>query len=347
MPCEEHCQSDLLIVICWKFASAYLVYACTPSTTYAFLFMQSQATSRLLMIRPVRFAFNEQTAQSNAFQDVKLAAQTKDVAQEDARREFDEMVRQLQAVGVNVVVYEDALDPFTPDSIFPNNWVSFHASGTVILYPMQAENRRLERRQDIIDDLAKRFHVARVIDLTHFEQEGKFLEGTGSLVLDRMHRVAFACLSPRTHPDVLAEFSQQTGYRIVSFRAADASGQAIYHTNVLMCIADTFAIICLSAITDPDERLMVRQELEGLNKRIVDISLDQMASFAGNMLMVKTKKGQKLLVMSTRAFESLTPKQIDLLDDYATLFHFDLSIIEGNGGGSARCMMAEVHLPRK
>lgn len=309
--------------------------------------MQSQATSRLLMIRPVRFAFNEQTAESNAFQDVKLAAQTKDVAQEDARREFDEMARQLQAIGVDVMVYDDTVEPYTPDSIFPNNWVSFHASGTVVLYPMQAENRRLERRQDIIDELAKKYHVARIIDLTHFEQEGKFLEGTGSLVLDRMNRVAFACLSPRTHPDVLAEFSRQTGYRTVSFRAADASGKAIYHTNVLMCIADTFAIICLSAISDPDERLMVRQELEGLNKRVVDISLEQMASFAGNMLMVKTRKGQKLLVMSTRAFESLTPKQIDLLDDYATLLHFDLSMIEGNGGGSARCMMAEVHLPRK
>ncbi|QJW88616.1 amidinotransferase [Spirosoma taeanense] len=309
--------------------------------------MQSQATSRILMIRPVNFGFNEQTAESNAFQDIKLAAQTKGVAQEDARREFDEMVRQLQAIGVDVLVYDDTADPYTPDSIFPNNWVSFHASGTVVLYPMQAENRRLERRPDIVNDLAERFHVARVIDLTHFEQEGKFLEGTGSMVLDRMHRVAFACLSPRTHPDVLAEFSRKTGYRTISFYATDAAGKAIYHTNVLMCIGDTFAVVCLSAIADPDERLMVRQELEGLNKRIIDITLDQMACFAGNMLQVQTRKGQKLLVMSTRAFKSLTPKQIDQLDDYATLVHFDLSMIEGNGGGSARCMMAEVHLPLK
>ncbi|MGF7215024.1 hypothetical protein GGR92_001164 [Spirosoma lacussanchae] len=307
--------------------------------------MQSQATSRILMIRPVRFGFNAETAESNAFQDIKLAAQTKDVAQEDARREFDEMARQLQAVGVDVMVYDDTTEPYTPDSIFPNNWVSLHASGTVVLYPMQAENRRLERRPDIINDLAERFHVAKVVDLTHFEQEGKFLEGTGSMVLDRMNKVAFACLSPRTHPEVLAEFSRQTGYRIVPFRAADADGKAVYHTNVLMCIADTFAVVCLSAITDPDERLMVRQELERLNKRIIDISLEQMASFAGNMLMVLTQKGQKLLVMSTRAHASLTAKQIDLLDDYATLVHFDLPIIEGNGGGSARCMMAEVHLP--
>ena len=154
--------------------------------------MQSQATSRILMIRPVNFGFNTETADSNAFQDIKLAEQTKDIAQEDAQREFDEMARQLQALGVDVLVYEDTAEPYTPDSIFPNNWVSFHASGTVVLYPMQAENRRLERRQDIIDDLAKRYHVAKVVDLTHFEQEGKFLEGTGSLVLDRMNRVAFA-----------------------------------------------------------------------------------------------------------------------------------------------------------
>ncbi len=309
--------------------------------------MQSQATSRILMIRPVNFGFNAETAESNAFQDIKLAAQTKDIAQEDARRAFDEMTQQLQAIGVDVMVYDDTSDPYTPDSIFPNNWVSFHASGTVVLYPMQAENRRLERRQDIIDDLASRFHVSKVVDLTHFEQEGKYLEGTGSMVLDRMHRVAFACLSPRTHPAVLAEFNRQTGYRTVTFHAVDAGGKAIYHTNVLMCIADTFAVICLSAISNPDERLMVRQELEKLGKRIIDISPEQMASFAGNMLMVQTRKGQKLLVMSTRAFKSLTAKQIDLLDDYATLFHFDLSIIEGNGGGSARCMMAEVHLPLK
>ncbi|CCH51792.1 hypothetical protein BN8_00738 [Fibrisoma limi BUZ 3] len=309
--------------------------------------MQSQATSQILMIRPVRFGFNEQTAQSNAFQDIKMAAQTKDVAQGDALHEFEEMVRQLRALGVDVIEYEDTTEPYTPDSIFPNNWVSFHASGTVVLYPMQAENRRFERRMDIIEDLGQRFHVAKVIDLTGFEQEGKFLEGTGSMVLDRMNRVAFACLSPRTHPDVLAEFSNRTRYRVVSFRASDSNDKEVYHTNVLMCIGDSFAVVCLSAIKDPDERLMVRQELERLNKRIVDISLEQMASFAGNMLMVQNQKGQKLLVMSTQAYKALTPKQIDQLDDYATLIHFDLSMIEGNGGGSARCMMAEVHLPRK
>ncbi|WP_375444847.1 citrulline utilization hydrolase CtlX [uncultured Fibrella sp.] len=309
--------------------------------------MQSQTTSRILMIRPVRFSFNEQTAESNAFQDASLAGRPMDQAQADALREFDEMVRQLRASGVEVTVYNDTPDPHTPDSIFPNNWVSFHFSGTVVLYPMQAENRRLERRQDIIDDLAQQFHVSKVVDLTSFEQQGKYLEGTGSLVLDRMSRVAFACLSPRTHPDVLAEFSRQTGYKTIAFHAVDETGKAVYHTNVLMCIGDSFAVVCLQAIQDLDERLMVRQELERLGKRIIEITIEQMNAFAGNMLLVKTTRGQKLLIMSKQAHQSLTEKQIDVLDDYASLQIVDLATIEANGGGSARCMMAEVHLPVK
>jgi hypothetical protein len=304
------------------------------------------------MIRPVRFGFNEQTAASNAFQDSSLAnvpgaGTPTDPAQAEAQREFDEMVRQLRAMGVDVMVYNDTPEPHTPDSIFPNNWVSFHYSGTVVLYPMQAENRRLERRQDIIDDLAQRFHVSRVIDLTHFEEEGKYLEGTGSMVLDRMHRVAFACLSVRTHPDVLDEFRARTGYKTILFHAVDQHGKPVYHTNVVMCIGDTFAVVCLQAIPDLDERLMIRQELERLGKRVVEISLDQMNTFAGNMLLVQTTRGKKLLVMSKQAHNSLTDKQIDVLDDYATIQTFDLSAIEANGGGSARCMMAEVHLPSK
>ncbi|WP_266367588.1 citrulline utilization hydrolase CtlX [Tellurirhabdus rosea] len=307
--------------------------------------MQSQATSHILMIRPVRFGFNEQTAVTNAFQDAAVAARTKEVAQENARREFDEMTRHLTAAGVDVILYEDTAEPYTPDSIFPNNWVSFHASGTVVLYPMHAENRRLERRMDIIDDLNKRFHVSKVVDLTHFEQEEKFLEGTGSLVLDRMQRIAYACLSPRTHPEVLEEFSRRTGYKVISFEAVDSQGMPVYHTNVVMCIGDTFAVICLASIKDPDERLMVRKSLENTGKYVFEITLEQMAQFAGNMLLVTTKKAQKLLVMSTAAHNSLTARQRDIIDDFATLLHVDLSMIEGNGGGSARCMMAEVHLP--
>lgn len=309
--------------------------------------MRSQATSHILMIRPVRFGFNEQTAVTNAFQDVKLAAQTKDLAQEDAQREFDEMVLHLKAVGVDVIVIEDTPEPHTPDSIFPNNWVSFHNNGTVILYPMQAENRRLERRKDIIKLLEERFYVNRLIDLSYFEEQNKYLEGTGSMVLDRKFKTAYACLSPRTHEEVLKEFALQMNYEVVAFTAVDEAGKQIYHTNVLMCIGDMFALICLEAIPDLDERYVVRQTLEQSGRQIVEISLDQMKHFAGNMLQVKNAKGNSLLVMSTQAYESLSHKQIDALDDYATLLHFDLSMIEGNGGGSARCMMAEVHLPLK
>ncbi|MGA0560096.1 citrulline utilization hydrolase CtlX [Larkinella sp. VNQ87] len=309
--------------------------------------MQAQVTSTILMIRPVRFGFNEQTAESNAFQDVAAAVETRAIVQETALREFDEMVHQLRAAGVTVLVYEDTPEPHTPDSIFPNNWVSFHYSGTVVLYPMQAPNRRLERRQDIIDDLSQRYHIAKIVDLTPFEQKGKFLEGTGSMVLDRMKRIAYACLSPRTDADVLAEFSRRTGYRVVTFSAVDADGIPVYHTNVVMSIGDVFAVVCLASIADPDERLMIRQALENSGKHVIDISLEQMAHFAGNMLLVKSNKGHKLLIMSNQAYDSLTARQRDELDDFATLFHFDLATIEANGGGSARCMIAEVHLPFK
>jgi hypothetical protein len=310
--------------------------------------MQAQATSNILMIRPVNFAFNLQTAESNAFQDTDSQALAIEITQENALREFDIMVNQLRAIGVNVMVYEDTPKPYTPDSIFPNNWVSFHHSGKVCLYPMQAENRRLERRPDIIDDLSNNFHVETVIDLTGFEEENKFLEGTGSLVLDRMHRIAYACISPRTNEEVLEAWEKQmNGYKIVKFRAVDAHDKEIYHTNVMMCIGDIFAVICLQSIKDLDERLMVKESLESTGKNVIEISLEQMNSFAGNMLMVNNQKGHRILVMSTRAYESLNQAQKNQLGDYADILHFDLNIIETCGGGSARCMMAEVHLPEK
>jgi hypothetical protein len=308
--------------------------------------MSSQATSNILMIRPVRFGYNEQTAESNAFQNADFSARTKNNAQSEALVAFDDMVHKLRLAGVNVIVIDDTPEPRTPDSIFPNNWISFHNSGTIVLYPMQAENRRLERRQDIIDTLGNDFYINRIIDLSHFESENKFLEGTGSMVLDRRFKVAYACLSPRTNPDVLAEFALQMNYEVVSFNATDATGKQIYHTNVMMCIADMFAVICLEAIPDLDERLTVRQLLEQTGRQIVEISLNQMNHFAGNMLQVNTQKGGQLLVMSTQAYQSLAHHQLDILDDFCNIFHTDLSVIEGNGGGSARCMMAEVHLKK-
>jgi hypothetical protein len=309
--------------------------------------MRSQTTSNILMIRPVNFGFNQETAESNAFQNAEFGEQNKDKSQQIALREFDEMVSQLRKSGVNVVVIDDTSNPHTPDSIFPNNWVSFHGNGSVITYPMQAENRRLERREDITEQLSESFYINRRIDLSHFEAENKFLEGTGSMVLDRKFKIAYACLSPRTHEDVLKEFSVQMNYEIVSFNAIDDVGKQIYHTNVVMCIGDMFAVICLEAIPDLDERLMVRNSLEQSGKRVVGISLEQMHQFAGNMLEIKSQMGQKMLVMSSSAYYSLTQKQLTILNEYCTLYHYDLSMIEGNGGGSARCMMAEIHLPLK
>jgi hypothetical protein len=309
--------------------------------------MRSQTTSNLLMIRPVNFGFNQETAESNAFQNVEFGEQNKDKSQQIALKEFDEMVSHLQKLGVNITVIDDTWETYTPDSIFPNNWVSFHGNGTVITYPMQAENRRLERREDIINQLSASFYINRRIDLSSFEDESKFLEGTGSMVLDRKYKIAYACLSPRTHVEVLKEFSIQMNYEVIVFNAADGAGKQIYHTNVVMCIGDMFAVICLEAIPDLDERLMVRNSLEQSGKRIIDISLVQMSQFAGNMLEVKNQNGENLLIMSSSSYNSLQAKQLEILNEYSTLYHFDLSMIEGNGGGSARCMMAEIHLPSK
>ncbi|TDB65197.1 citrulline utilization hydrolase CtlX [Arundinibacter roseus] len=309
--------------------------------------VQPQSTSRILMIRPVRFTFNDETAGSNEFQDVQFAESTAEIAHQKAAEEFEQMVHVLTSTGVQLTVFDDTPQPFTPDSIFPNNWISLHQSGKVVLYPMMALNRRAERRMDIIDELRKTYHVEEIIDLTHFEQEGKYLEGTGSMVLDRRFKIAYACLSPRTHPEVLQAFADATGYEIVQFEAVDSRNVPIYHTNVLMCVGDVFAVICLEAIKNPDERNLVRSVLEETGKYIVEITLDQMAAFAGNMLLVRTQKETKVLMMSSRAFHALTEQQRDALDDYAALVHADLSVIEGNGGGSARCMMAEIHLPLK
>ncbi len=309
--------------------------------------MQAQTTSNILMIRPVNFAFNEQTADSNAFQDAKAKSLTNNITQEAALREFDAMVSQLRAAGVNVMVYDDTYEPHTPDSIFPNNWISFHHSGKVCLYPMQAKNRRLERRSDIIDDLRTKFHVEVVLDFTHFEKENKFLEGTGSMVLDRMYRTSYACISPRTNAEVLDAWAKQMNYKLVKFTSVDGQGKEVYHTNVVMCIGDTFAVICLESIPDLDERLAVKTTLENSGKNVIEISLEQMNQFAGNMLLVKSLKGNNLLVMSTSAYNSLSHAQIVELEEYAVIQHFDLTMIETCGGGSARCMMAEVHLPEK
>ena len=301
-----------------------------------------QSTSHILMIRPVNFGFNEETAESNAFQNREAKD---DDANTKAQQEFDGMVSALCANGVDVTVIDDTPEPYTPDSIFPNNWVSFHADGEVYLYPMQAENRRLERREDIIAKLEDRFSVKHVIDLSRFEQENKFLEGTGSMVPDRENKIAYACISPRTDRDVLDLFCEHAGYRPVTFDAVDEKGQAIYHTNVLMCVGTGFAVICLDSIPNPDEKLVVKESLSLTKKEIIDISFGQMNHFAGNMLEVKNSAGDTLIVMSQSAFDALLDEQKQILKKYGKLVHADIGTIETLGGGSARCMMAEVHLP--
>ncbi|MDJ1505984.1 citrulline utilization hydrolase CtlX [Xanthocytophaga agilis] len=304
-----------------------------------------QTTSHILMIRPVRFAFNEQTAESNAFQDA-TATEDPETVQSKALREFDMMVDNLRGFGIDVTIIEDTPDPHTPDAIFPNNWISFHqtGNGTVYLYPMQAHNRRLERRMDIIEMLKRRYHISQIVDLSHFESEDKFLEGTGSLVLDRDYRIAYACLSPRTHEELLKEFAQKMDYRVVSFHATDEHNKPIYHTNVIMCIGEQFAVICLECIQDEKERYHVRKTLEETNKEIIELSIEQVNRFAGNMLQLRTRKGERLLVMSSQAYQALLPDQLRRLEKYTQITYTNLNTIERNGGGSARCMIAEVHL---
>ncbi len=297
--------------------------------------------STILMVRPVNFGFNMQTAESNAFQKQSKQAEV----QQKALQEFDAFVNVLRANKVDVKVFNDTLQPHTPDSIFPNNWISFHEDGSVFLYPMQAENRRLERK--VFDTIKEAFKAKQVIDLSYFEQQNKFLEGTGSMVLDRTNKLAYACLSPRTNQEVLKEFCRISGYQPVLFHATDEAGKAIYHTNVLMGIGDRFAVICLNSIQNQTEKTSIKEALEQSNKEIVEISLEQMNAFAGNMLQLKNKSGESLLVMSETAFLSLSSTQIQTLEKYCKLVHSPLNTIETNGGGSARCMMTEVFLPVK
>ncbi|WP_299499031.1 citrulline utilization hydrolase CtlX [Mucilaginibacter sp.] len=302
----------------------------------------SQSTNNILMIRPVSFGFNEQTAESNAFQTRDADQQQ---VQANALAEFDGLVKVLKDNGINVTIIDDTAEPHTPDSIFPNNWVSFHQDGDVFLYPMQAENRRLERREDIISKLEDTFQVKHIIDLSRFEHEGRFLEGTGSMVFDRENKIVYACLSPRTDEKVLAVFCEQTGYKSISFSATDENGLAIYHTNVLMCIGSKFAVICLDSLNNDIEKQIVISQIERTGKELIPITFDQMNHFAGNMLEVKNGDDETLIVMSQSAYTLLTDKQKATLSKYGKLIYADIHTIENNGGGSARCMIAEVHLP--
>jgi hypothetical protein len=308
--------------------------------------MQEQFTSEIMMVRPVSFTYNPQTAESNAFMnDIALE---NSMIQRKALEEFDEFVSLLRLNKINVRVFQDVAEPHTPDSIFPNNWVSFHHSGKVVLYPMEAPNRRLERRQSILDTLNESFQITEVIDLSAFENEDEYLEGTGSLVLDRNRKVAYASISSRTSKKVLEAWQERfSNYELVTFSSADKDGLAIYHTNVMMCIGDTFAVVCLEAIPNEEERLMLKKKLESSKKQIIEISLSQVYDFAGNMLLVKGTNGVKQICMSQNAYLSLADSQKNRLSEHANILYSEISTIEKVAGGSVRCMMAEIHLPSK
>lgn len=302
-----------------------------------------QSASRIFMVRPVNFGFNEQTAASNSFQ---ASPDNQENVQEQALREFNTFVDVLKSNGVVVLVIDDETENHTPDSIFPNNWISTHDDGTLIIYPMEAENRRLERRMDIIKAIQNGYGYKHFVDLSFFEHMGKFLEGTGSAVLDRVNRIAYACLSSRTDPEVLAYFANICDYKMETFHAYGQNGEPVYHTNVMMSIGDEFVLICLEAVTDMAERNRLINVFESTGKEIIPITMEQMSTFAGNVLQLHNTSDEKLVILSSRAYESLTQEQISTLKKFGRLIHSPLSTIECVGGGSARCMIAEIHLPK-
>ena len=308
---------------------------------------EPQNAATVLMVRPASFAPNPQTAASNAFQQAAGGSRPI-LPQSVVLGEFDALAKALHSAGVEVLIAADTPQPAKPDAIFPNNWVSFHHDGTIALYPMLAPNRRCERREEIIEQVVREgsFRVSRVVDLSHREAEQKYLEGTGSLVLDRVRRVAYACASPRTDLDVLGEFAQLLDYDLMTFEALDGAGRAVYHTNVLMAIGAGFAVVCGESMANLEHRAAVFAKLRATGHDIVDITLRQMADFAGNVLELKSMKGN-LIALSTTALQSFQPAQRRALESHAELVPVSIPNIERFGGGGVRCMLAEIHLPKR
>lgn len=305
-----------------------------------------QTTDTVLMIEPVAFGYNAQTAENNYFQ---VNVQNNDT-QKKALAEFNSFAAKLEEKGVHVVKVQDTPDPHTPDSIFPNNWVSFHRDGKVILYPMFAPNRRVERRQDVLKVIENQgFRIDSVVDLSHFEGEGKYLEGTGSMIFDHTHKIAYGSVSLRLDEGLFRKFCAENGYEPVVFHSYQNAGEErlpIYHTNVMMCVADRFVVICLDCIDNEIEREKVQEVIKSTGKELIEISEEQLQNFAGNMLQVHNSDGKTFLVMSQTAFNSLSDEQISRIEKYSEIISADLNTIEVNGGGSARCMLAEVFLPK-
>lgn len=306
-----------------------------------------QTTDTVLMIEPIAFGYNAETAKNNYFQ-----VEQKDLdVQSKALAEFNTFVGKLRSRGINVITIKDTLDPHTPDSIFPNNWVSFHKDGKVVLYPMFASNRRVERREDILESIENQgFQVAEIDDWSFSETQGHFLEGTGSMIFDHDNKIAYGSVSLRLDENLFREFCKKYDFTPVVFHSYQTVGTErlpIYHTNVMMCVADQFVVICLDCIDDELEREKVIETIKNSGKEIIEISEEQMQQFAGNMLQVQNKDGEKFLVMSQTAYQSLNPEQVAAIEKYCEIIYSDLNTIEVNGGGSARCMLAEVFLPKK
>jgi len=306
----------------------------------------NQITDTILMVRPASFGFNPETAANNAFQNEATSEDLSDIKVQ-ALREFDDMVTAIRAQGIQVIVVEDSREPEKPDAVFPNNWFSTHENGVLITYPMFAPLRRLERREEIIDQIREQHIIAKHNRLEDHEEEGSILEGTGSLLLDRIHRIAYACKSPRTSQDLFFEFCTQYNFDPVLFDAEDLNGEPIYHTNVMMTLGNSFCILTTEAIKSKRQRKQILRRLTDSAKEIVEISLDQMYEFAGNMLQVKNTAGQSFLICSEQAYRSLSLDQIKTLERHSTFLPVPIYTIEKYGGGSARCMVAEIFLKRK
>ena len=308
----------------------------------------SQITNTVLMIRPVQFRMNEQTSVNNYYQKVPENILS-EVVNKMAVKEFDGMVRKLKKVGIQVIVVKDTKEFDTPDSIFPNNWISFHSNGTIGLYPMFAENRRLERKESVLEAVeAQGFVVKNVVDYSGAEVDNLFLEGTGSILLDRVNNKAYCAISDRADEGLFIEFCEDFEYTPVvfsAFQTVNDKREKIYHTNVMMCIGDTFAVVCLASIDDKKQRKSLINHLQDDGKKVIEISEDQVNHFAGNMLQLKGAEAASYLVMSQSALKSLRPAQVKLIESHTTILSCPLDTIESCGGGSARCMMAEVFLP--
>ena len=310
-----------------------------------------QSANTILMVKPSGFRFNEETAVNNHFQ-IADESQTVAQIQNKAVNEFDSMVSLLQKNGIEVIVIDHDNGAETPDAVFPNNWFSTHQNGDVYLYPMNAINRRLERRLEIFDTIKEKHHlrVSNIIDFTHWEKKNLFLEGTGSMILDRVNCIIYASISKRTSEKLLSEYAKKMNYDVISFESYHSSSNQsplIYHTNVMMCLASSFAVICLEAILDQNERQRVMDQLKETEKTIIEITFDQMNNFAGNMLEVQNLNGDQYLVMSSKAYHSLNKNQINQIQQYVQILHSPIDTIETLGGGSARCMMAEIFLPNQ